>query len=302
VRVAAKHSAVLVTGAHGFIGTRLARRLRAAGHSVRGLVRRDEEVPGVELVSGDIADPEVLREAVAGMDAIVHTVACFHDDFAEARRVNVLGTRLLAQAALRAGCGRFVHLSTCGTYALTGLDLVDETTPLWEYDEGSPLVYGVTKAEAERVLWRAAADGLPLVVLRPPNVLGADLLSTWGYHVALAIRDGKVELGGDGGNTWPFVHVENLLDAIGLALEHPNAVGEAFTVVDGHTTWAEYTGRFAAWLGAELHRREPREPYDTFMGRFSSEKVRTELGYSPRLTYEDAMRETRLLLRVHGVI
>jgi nucleoside-diphosphate-sugar epimerase len=240
--------------------------------------------------------------AVAGVDAVVHTAASFESDFAAARRVNVEGSALLAEAALREGCRRFVHLSTCGAYDLVGLDVVDESTPLWRYDETSPLVYGVTKAEADRSVARAVEAGLPAVVLRFPNVLGADVDNFYAYGLPLAIRDGKVNVGGDGSNTWPVVHVGDLVEAILLALDHPRAAGGTYTVVDHHTTWGEFAGRMAAWFDVELAQRERRAPYDMFEGRFSSEKVRTELGYAPRLTYEDAMLETRRFLEEQGVL
>jgi nucleoside-diphosphate-sugar epimerase len=293
---------VLVTGAHGFIGAHLVERLLVEGYVVRALVRRADAVAGAELVVGDVADAAVVDEATRGADAVVHCAANFDDDFGEATRVNVTGTRLLAEAALAHACRRFVHVSTCGVYALDGLELVDESTPLWPFDAESPLVYGVTKAEGERALQEVAALGLPTVVLRPPNVLGADPSNPFALRIAELVRDGGVALPGAGDNTWPYVHVDNLLDVILLALRRPEAVGRSYSVVDGHTTWGGYVGIFASWLGVSLGQRDVRSVYDTFRGRFSTTRLRDELGYAPRLSFDDAMAATRALLEDSGVV
>lgn len=292
---------VLVTGAHGFIGGWLVERLRARGDKVRALVRRPDSIEGVELVVGDIADPDVAREAVRGVQAVVHTVAYGGSEFEEALRVNATGTRVLAEAALDAGCERFVHLSTCGVYALAGLDRVTEDTPMWPLDPESHLAYGVTKAQAERELARIAERGLPTVVLRPPNVLGPDTRNVFGYRIALVLRDGNLKVGGAGDNTWPYVHVENLLDAIELALGS-EAAGGTYTVVDGHTTWGAFVGIFADWLGVTPGTRDMKAPYDFFRGRFSTDKIQRELGYRPRRTFDDAMAATKAFLLDRGVI
>jgi nucleoside-diphosphate-sugar epimerase len=295
---------VLVTGAHGFIGARLVQRLLTGGSRVRALVRRADAVPHAEMVVGDIADPETVREATADVDAVVHCAAYDGSDFAEARHVNLDGTRALAEAALGAGCRRFVHLSTCGVYALEGLDLVDEATPMWPYDAQSPLAYGVTKAEAERALLAVAVRGLPTVVLRPPNVLGPDPLNPFALRIAELLRDGAFRLAGEGDATLPYVHVDNLLDAIETSLRRPEAVGRTYTIVDGHTTWAAYVGIVAGWLGVDVPQRDVdvRDPYDTFRGRFVTDRIRDELGYVPRLSLGDALKATRVFLEERGVV
>lgn len=293
---------VLVTGAHGFIGGRVVKRLADRGYRVRGLVRREGDLPKVETVRGDVTDRGAMQRVVEGVDAVVHCAAEFGSDFEQAKRVNVEGTRHLAEAALSQGCERFVHLSTCGVYDLVGREVVEEATPTWAWDPATHLVYGVTKAQAERELREVARDGLDVVILRPPNCLGPDELNSWSYHIALAAQDGRLEAAGAGSNTWPYVVIDNLLDAIDLALEHPGAAGETYTVVDGHTTWGEYAGIFASWLGTSLKTREPRAPYDFFTGRFSSEKIRRELGYEGAKTFDQVMQETRAFLVGRGVL
>ena len=293
---------VLITGVTGFIGSRVAARWVARVGEVRGLVRRAVAIPGVDAVVGDMLDEASLERAVAGADVVVHCAVDEGDDPDRARQVNEGGTRALARAALAAGCRRFVHLSTCGVYALEGLDRVTEATPLWPEERADELLYGVTKAMAERALTGVAADGLGVVILRPPNVLGAHPRSVFAEELATRVRDGAIGYALDGANTWPYVHVENLVDAIEAAVDRPVAAGRAYTVVDGHTTWRAFLAIYADWFAVEVAQREARSVYDHFRGRFATDRVRAELGYAPRRSLADAMDEIRRYLEERGLL
>ena len=110
---------VLITGVTGFIGSRVAARWVDRAGEVRGLVRRAVAIPGVDAVVGDMLDEASLQRAAAGVDVVIHAAVDEGDDPDRARRVNEGGTRALAQAALAAGCCRFVHLSTAPTPGLS---------------------------------------------------------------------------------------------------------------------------------------------------------------------------------------
>jgi len=198
-------SGVLVTGASGFLGSFVVKRLQGRGTRVRGLVRSDVDLPGVEVVVGDLTDPTSLEGAVEGVDAIVHTAASFSMDFQESAGVNLDGTRALLEMALDHGVGRFVHISSCGVYDLVDVEVVTEETPRWPFtDETDPFfatlkpgsgevyayVYGRVKAEVERAVEAAGARGLPGVILRPPNILGPHPRSAWGHKVPEAVVKG----------------------------------------------------------------------------------------------------------------
>lgn len=292
----------LVTGATGFVGSRVLARWTDSGRRTRALVRDPGALTDNDRVVGDLLDHTTLERAVAGVDVVVHCAVDESDDPERARAVNEGGTRALAEAALRAGCRRFVHLSTCGVYALEGVDIVTEDTPLWPEARAEELLYGATKAMAERALQQVAAAGLGVVILRPPNILGAHPRSVFAEELLTRLRDGTVGYSGDGGNTWPYVHVDNLVAAIELAMELDLPAGRAYTVVDGHTTWREFLADHAAWLGATVRTRPPRSLYDEFRGRFSTERAREELGYEPRHSYRDALDETRGFLVQRGVV
>jgi nucleoside-diphosphate-sugar epimerase len=292
----------LVTGITGFIGSRVASRWLERGRPVRGLVRGEASIPDVETVRGDLLDHDSLRRAADGVGVVVHCAVDESEDPIRARRINEGGSRALAEAALAGGCRRFVHISTCGAYALEGLDLVDEETPLWPDERIDELVYGATKAMAERAVADVAAKGLGVVILRPPNVLGAHPRSWFCEALAVRVRNGEVGYAGDGGNTWPYVHIENLVDAIESAVERDVPPGRAYTVVDGHTTWRAFLETYGAWLGRPIPAREAGPIYDAFHGHFATDRVREELGYEPQRSYEDAMEETRRFLEHVGIL
>ena len=291
----------LVTGANGFVGSFVARRLREAGLRVRALVRRpeaDAEVRalGAEPVRGDVTDPEAVLEAVSGTHVVVHCAATGTTDLAEAGRINVIGTEVLLEAAKAVGCERFVHLSSLAVYDLVGREAVDEDTP--RVREGRP--YAMTKAEADQRVLEAMARGLPAVILRPPAILGMHPTSTWGHTIPRAIAAGQFPLVGDGSGPFFYLHVRNLAEAVLLCLETEAAVGQVFNLVDGQSTWRDYAGHFHA--GPLPSMPESQAPaHLRFRGRFLGDKARRVLGYAPRhSSYEEVLRETQRALAGQG--
>ena len=108
---------IFVTGGTGFVGGHVVRELRGRGLPVRCLVRNASKGPAadVELVEGDVTDPESLRRGIAGCDTVIHLVAIRQGSEEQFRRIMVEGTRSLLAAAGEAGVGRFVHMSALGT-------------------------------------------------------------------------------------------------------------------------------------------------------------------------------------------
>lgn len=160
---------ILITGATGKVGSRLAKRLAARGDDVRALVRdpaRAAELKGIELVKGDLLREDSLAEAVRGVDAVVHCAAFFRGATAEeAHAVNDLGTQHLAHAARDAGVKRFLFTSTGLVYGANGGKKAREDDPL---NPGAP--YPASKVAAEQFL--LALEGLDVYVLRLPFVYG----------------------------------------------------------------------------------------------------------------------------------
>ncbi|HEY6221065.1 MAG TPA: NAD(P)-dependent oxidoreductase [Candidatus Eisenbacteria bacterium] len=286
---------VLVTGATGFVGSRVALRLAALGPRVRAIVRRAGAAPdlasaGIEEIEGDFVDRDVARRAAVGVDLVVHCAATSGPDLEPVRRVNAKGTRSVVDAALAAGCRRYVHISTCSVYRTDGLALVDEDAPLKE--TGDP--YGVTKAEADRVVLDSAAGGLHSVILRPGAILGVHPTSTWAIKMPARVRDRQIKLTIDGMNTVPYVHVEDLVDAVLLALGSENATGRVYNVVDGHMTWKDYTDEIRGWFGTAPLEVVPKDQVPAggyWTGKFDAARIRAELDYAPGRTYAEGMAE-----------
>jgi len=172
-----KGRVVLVTGATGLVGSAVAARLVEAGGRVRALVRSPSRAASlarqaVELVQGDLTDPSSVGRAMEGCGVVFHFAAVMATEFgpwSHYRRVNVEGTRLLAEAAVAAGVDRFLHASTVSVYGLAAGPGTDERSQ----HRVSRDRYADTKLEAELVVRRLHAErGLPLVIVQPSEVYG----------------------------------------------------------------------------------------------------------------------------------
>lgn len=227
---------VLVTGANGFVGQALVRRLSGErGWTTRACVRTPAAWPaGVEQVLvGDIGPATDWREALAGVDVVVHLAARVHvmdraaNDADEYSRVNVHGTRRLAESAHTAGVRRVVFLSSLKVHGEAGR--FTEASPLAPVDS-----YGVSKRDAEVALWDVAAHtGLEAVVIRPPLVYGPGVKANFLSLMAIVRRGIPLPFASIT-NRRSFVGVDNLVDLMVVCLTHPAAAGEAFLVSDGH--------------------------------------------------------------------
>jgi nucleoside-diphosphate-sugar epimerase len=251
---------ILVTGATGFVGGHLVRRLRADGRAVRCLVRASSDcaalralpavagAPEIEFVVGDLTDRASLRRAVAGCAEVVHSAAMVSDwcTVPEIRAANLVGAGDLAAAAADAGVRRFVQISTTDVYGYPGTPQTNEDHPC----EGFANWYSHTKRAAERAIVQIGAErDLETVCLRPATIYGPGSARVVG-EMALAMRWRYLPVIAGGAAVAGLVHVENLVDATLLALARPEAVGESFNVVDGlDVTWGRFLGDIADALG-----------------------------------------------------
>ena len=229
---------VLVTGAAGFVGRALCPALAAAGHEVIAGVREGTAPPGAHAhrTLGDLAEERSLDAAVAGVDAVVHLAARAHmmretaaDPLILYRRVNVDGTRRLAEAAARADVRRFVLMSS--------VKVNGERTSMRPFTEDDPPApadaYGISKREAEETLAAIASKmGLSAVALRTPLVYGPGVRANFLALLRLCDSPWPLPFGGVSGNRRSLIHLANLVDAIAVALVHPSANG-IYLVSDG---------------------------------------------------------------------
>ena len=288
----------LLTGATGFVGSRIARRLLDSGAPVRSIVRRagtDSTLfhPLYEEIVGDFVDPAVAAGAAVGCGHVIHVAATGGPDLEPVRRINVDGTVSMLEAAKAAGASRFIQISTVSVYDLRAVDDVDEEIPLKSGGDH----YGFTKAEGDRRVFAAMAGGLPATILRPSAILGFHPTSTWAVVVPERIRDRRIKLLRGGGNTLAFVHVEDLVDAVFLALRNSCSVGGVYNVLDRNGTWLEYTDEVRTWFGTAPLDEVPEAEAASqtyFIGRFKADRLATDLGWRPSRTYAEGMAEGSL--------
>lgn len=286
----------LITGAAGLVGSRIAQRFLLEGMAGRALDQRPVDVAGVEPFVGDVTDRTAVQRATAGAALVVHCAAVISGTSEETMRVNAEGTRRLLEAAMQAGCERFLYMSTAAVYAFDDRAVVDESTPFLQ--EGP--AFQLSRVRAEQAVWVASARGLAVTVFRPYFILGAHPTSTWSALLAQRILKGEFLLRSDGSGSWPYVHVDNLVEAVIKATYTARAVGQAYNIVDGQTTGREYINRFCHWLG--LDSLPTRQEVVPWRGRLSGAKAERELGYVPRVSYEEAMSETERYLAQTGMI
>ena len=314
----------LVTGAGGFIGRRLVASLLAKGYAVRALYLPDEDAEeamrtGVEVVRGDLTNPATIAGIADGIAVVFHLAARVTDwgPLAAFRAVTVDGTRHLLDACRGKGIRRFVYFSS-----FTALGFSRDTVGL---DEDAPCVktgipYSDTKVEAEVLVAELGRQyDIPFTIVRPANVIGAG--SLWVRDVLDLLYRGPVPIVGDGMAPGAFVHVQNLVDGVILAAESETAIGRTYHFIDDYSaTWAEYITTLGTWVGKRPRGRVPtalawrtgavaericapfgiRAPASRMaagiMGRnhmVSSCRAREELGWTPRVTYPEALTEIR---------
>lgn len=226
---------LFLTGATGYVGRNLARRLIKNGVEVVGLVRTQEAAErlralGALPVIGDILDPRI-GEAMGGCDALVHAAADTDHGHGGAgqMRTNAVGTEIVLRAAREAGVRRAVHLSTESVLA-DGRPLrnVDETRPYPARPAGS---YSRSKIAAEKAAVSLAGPDFDVVIVRPRFVWGRDD-STALPMLVQAARSGNLAWIGVGGYLTSTTHIDNLCHGVDLALRRGRS-GEIYFLSDG---------------------------------------------------------------------
>lgn len=232
---AAPNGRVLVTGATGALGPATVRALTTAGHRVRVLVRTPAAAvaAGIEPCIGDLTDRASLDRATRDADAVVHLAALLHVVHpppgmrAEYHRVNVDGTRALAEAAAQAGVRRFVFASTAAVYGPTPVPAV-ETTPA-----APDSWYGESKVAAEATLLEAHRPGtFDVTILRLSAVYGPRIKGNY-QRLLHTLAAGRFVPIGAGTNRRSLLHEDDAAAAFALAAVHRAAPGLVFNVSDG---------------------------------------------------------------------
>jgi nucleoside-diphosphate-sugar epimerase len=261
---------ILVTGATGKVGSRLAKRLVERGDPVRALVRdraraADLSAARVELVEGDLLEADSLAAAVRGVDAVVHCAAFFRGATPEqAQAVNDLGTQHLAIAARAAGVKRFVFTSTGLVYGSNGGRLAGED------DACTPTAaYPVSKLAAERFL--LALEGLDARVLRLPFVYGDG-----DAHIAEAV---PMMRGFPKAQRLSIGHHADVAQAVALLLDAATPPHRVYNVVDDE---APDLATLFASVGAPPPDGSDAERARAFDPLLDGRRIRADLGFAPK--------------------
>lgn len=312
---------VLVTGGAGFIGSHYARQLLAGEYSAfagaevvvldkltyAGDERNLDPVaqhPRLRFVRGDVGDPDLVREVIAGVDVVVHFAAESHVDrsirgASDFVLTNVVGTNTLLQAALEAGVDKFVHVSTDEVYGSIASGSWPEDHVL---EPNSP--YSASKASSD-LLARAyhRTHGLPVCVTRCSNNYGPYQHPEKVLPLFITnLLDGqRVPLYGDGGNVRDWLHVTDHCRGIQLVAES-GTPGEIYNIGGGtELTNRQLTGRLLEQLGMDSSMVRPVEDRIGHDRRYSVDhgKIRAELGYEPSVEFGTGLAETVRWYREH---
>lgn len=309
---------ILVTGAAGFIGSTVTRRLLERGDEVRGLLLPEEPgrglaEKGMEVFRGDLIQPTTIKGVARDCHKVIH-LANRVIDWGKKRdfyQVGVDGTRNLLEECA-GNVERFVYISSIAAYGF-GVHMKD-------FDEDTPLVktgipYGDAKIEAEQLVHSYRAKGaMEATVIRPANVTGPG--SVWVREILGAFNRGPFPLIDEGRYSASLVYVENLVDGIILARDSEVASGRTYNLRDDYrVTWKEYVEalgrlvgkkpsgslpfRLAWYIGYITHQlcvpfglRPPITHQAVgIMGRdndVSNRRAKEELGWRTRIPWEEA--------------
>ena len=228
---------ILLTGANGFIGSRLARVLNSIPEiSLSSVVRRRVEITGSYVFQVPSLEANTdWTHLLANQQVVIHTAARAHiikekaaDLLAEYRRVNVEGALNLARQAAAAGVKRFIFISSIGVNGNIN------TRPFTEWDTPNPAgPYAQSKWEAEQGLWEIQREtGIELVIIRPPLVYGPNAPGNFGSLIRWTEKGFPMPLGSIH-NQRSLVALDNLVDLIITCITHPAAANQLFLAGDG---------------------------------------------------------------------
>lgn len=316
---------VLVTGATGFIGYRLAELLATQERAiVIGAGRKLENAAGlknynVELLNLDLTDQNELNEAFNEVSYIFHCAGALGGDDETAERVNVKATEEVVKAAARQGVKRIIHVSTVGVYDMNGSDVIEESRPL---ALNHPSNYPRTKARGEKAAFESGKkNNIEVTAVRPSMVYGPGN-GVWTTMMYTNVCNGKPVYMGDGSYNFNPVYLDDVVDAMIRAATADGVDGEAFNISADVTTWKDFMDHYGRACGKEpkgipvfmakimaAANKVPgvQTPIDkgfiemaTSNKYFPIDKAKEKLGWQPLVKLEDGMKNTVSWIENHS--
>jgi nucleoside-diphosphate-sugar epimerase len=303
----------LITGGAGFLGINLCRYLKKRGHSVRSIDIADFDYPDksqYDVINGDIRDRSAVRNAMRGIDVVVHAAAALPlYSREEIYSTDITGSRIIIEEAYKAKVKRFIQISSTAVYG------IPNHHPLYENDS---LVgvgpYGEAKIEAEKVCENFRKKKMCVSILRPKSFVGPERLGVFAIYYDWIRRGKNIPIVGMGNNRYQLLDVEDLCDAILLCAAKPKEkANDTFNI--GAKKFSTMKEDFGAVLKYAGHNKRiigfPAKPlilllrflealhlsplyrwvYETApMDSFVSiEKAEKILGFSPKYSTKDAL-------------
>lgn len=301
---------VLVTGGAGYVGSVLVPRLLREGYRVRVLdlyifgehvLDAVKDHPNLEQIKGDIRDQALLRRVLPGCDAVIH-LACISNDPsfelnpALSRSINYDAFEPLVRISKESGVRRFIYASTSSVYGVSDAENVTEDHPLVPITD-----YNKYKGLCEPILLEQQSPDFTTVVIRPATVCGYSPRQRLDLTVNIltnhAVNLGRITVFG-GTQMRPNIHIEDMVDLYAMLLEVPDEriAGQIFNAGYQNRTIAEIAEIVRDVVQEELPERGEIEIVTTPSNdprsyHISSEKIRRELGFVPKRTIEDAVRD-----------
>jgi nucleoside-diphosphate-sugar epimerase len=315
----------LVTGANGFIGSNVVKRLLDRGAEVNVLVRKTSDLKflnglNVNYFYGDITDYPTIEPAVRGVDKVFHVAGLAADwgPYERFDKINFKGTINVAKAAAAVRVTRFVYISTVAFHGFGKSNVKEDDPPAEKL-----IPYAETKLLAEQWLWEyAKVVKMEITAVRPGNVFGINDRTFISKYIDAMLIGKFAEVNHGRSKTCP-VYIENLVDIILLVSKEDKAVGNAYLATDGlDITWHEFNTRLAEKLNIKLKnssvpygiamtaakiyygfhslfnlKSEPfLTPYRINNGgldyHFSIQKLNDHFGYQPKVDLDKALTRT----------
>jgi len=304
----------VVTGAAGFIGSALVKRLTQEGHHVRAVIHKKPPASSehnIEYVYADLTDPSTLTNILHEDDIVIHCAALVKDYGSEKEiiNVNLNGTKHLVHACHNK-ISRFIFLSHLHSTSHKKIG-----------------AYSSSKGLAEHYLLQEHQQNqFPMVIIRPGSVFGPQA-TTWCLRPLQAIQQDRIALIKQGAGLFLHTYIDNLIDSLLLSLTAPRLEGEIIEITDGNntTTWKTYLNDLAHLAGKPPIQRNISQTTAAILSRMmmfryhlfhtpplltptavhlftnkqtvSLEKAHRLLGYSPKIDYVDAMKHIEQWLR-----
>lgn len=299
---------VLVTGGAGYVGAVLVPQLLAKGYRLKVLdlyiygdvLSPIQDNPRLEQVKGDIRDQELLRKVLPGCDAVIHLACISNDPSFElnpelSKSINYDAFGPLVRISKESGARRFIYASTSSVYGISDAENVTEDHPLVPLTD-----YNKYKGLCEPILRAAQSPDFTTVIIRPATVCGYSPRQRLDLAVNIltnhAVNKGRITVFG-GEQMRPNIHIEDVVDLYTMLLEVPDELiaGETFNAGYENLRLSEIAESVRKVVDEEYPENkleiETTPSDDKRSYHISSEKIRKKLGYVPRRTIEDGVRD-----------